>query len=150
MSVIQVQFLNQNALNCAVFETLCLLEQKIFDHDPWTVADFQEFSNILVATVDQIIVGYLVYDLQSQDCVHVYNIGVHCSFQNQGIGTQLLSCLINNMKNVNNVKSVTLEVAVDNAKALALYQKMGFLIEHDLPDYYGPGKNGWFARLNLS
>jgi ribosomal protein S18 acetylase RimI-like enzyme len=119
--------------------------------DPWTMAEFQSFDNIIIATVKDKVGGYLVYEYQgqTQDCIHIYNLGVDLLFQNQGIGTKLLSFLIRMLKNDANAKSITLEVAVQNENALKLYKKMGFVTEHFLSNYYGPGQDAYFARLNL-
>ena len=122
-----------------------------FVGDVWTAAQFQDFENILVATtLKDTIVGYLVYEIggtgnSTGNTLHIYNLGVDLQHQRQGVGTKLLEFV----KQMPNISSVTLEVAVNNQKALGLYRRMGFCVEHEISHYYGLDQHAYFARLNL-
>ena len=54
---------------------------------------------------------------------------VHDDFQNKGIGTQLLQAALDLADNWLNLKRVELQVYTDNARAIHLYEKSGFVIE---------------------
>jgi putative acetyltransferase len=62
---------------------------------------------------------------------HVGGIGmcVHDDFQRRGIGTALLAALLDTADNWLNLRRLELTVYVDNAGAIALYEKFGFTIE---------------------
>ena len=49
---------------------------------------------------------------------------------------------------VNKSKKITLEVKVDNIKAITLYQKLGFVTIKLLKAYYLDGKDGFKMELN--
>ncbi|OPH37834.1 GNAT family N-acetyltransferase [Moraxella equi] len=62
---------------------------------------------------------------------HIGNfvIAVSDEFQGQGIGKALLTTILDLADNWLNLKRVELTVYTDNQKAIALYQKFGFVIE---------------------
>lgn len=62
---------------------------------------------------------------------HAMGIGmaVRDDWQGQGIGSALMSALIDRADNWMNVLRLELTVYVDNERALALYRKFGFVIE---------------------
>ena len=45
-------------------------------------------------------------------------------------------------------KAVFLELACENRPAVALFGDLGFEVSHRLPDYYGPGIDGFRMRLD--
>ena len=62
---------------------------------------------------------------------HAGQIGmaVRDDFQGQGIGTALMQAAIDMADNWLNLRRLELEVYTDNAAAVRLYQKFGFVIE---------------------
>ena len=59
----------------------------------------------------------------------------HPDYQRQGIASQLFATLNNELIN-NKVESLLLEVRADNAPALALYERQGFVVIHKRKSYY--------------
>ncbi|TKB48870.1 GNAT family N-acetyltransferase [Ferrimonas sediminicola] len=68
---------------------------------------------------------------------HVANLGmaVHPEFQGQGVGTALLSALLELADNWLALRRVELEVYTGNQPALALYRKQGFEVEGTAREY---------------
>ncbi|MDR6292011.1 MULTISPECIES: GNAT family N-acetyltransferase [Inquilinus] len=62
-------------------------------------------------------------------------MGVHDGWQGQGIGTALMAALIDAADNWLDLKRLELTVWADNAPALALYRKSGFVEEGRLRAY---------------
>lgn len=69
----------------------------------------------------------------------VYSLGVHPDHRGQHLGCQLLQAMLAHLV-ARGVRRVYLEVGQDNARAIALYERLGFRWIGYLPDYYGPGR----------
>src|SRR5690606_30645088 len=86
----------------------------------------------LVAEVEGRTVGHLgILTNRAPRRKHVasFGIGVHPDFQGCGVGRALMTELINLADNWLNLVRVELSVASDNAAAIALYEKFGFVTE---------------------
>lgn len=81
------------------------------------------FSRYLVYLLDEKIIGYLNY-YYIYDRIEIANFNVLEKYQKNGYGKSLLEYLISKYENV--VKNITLEVRIDNQKAISLYEKEGF------------------------
>lgn len=86
---------------------------------------------ILVSETNNNINGYL-YALNLEDNADLISIYVDGNARYQHIGTDLLKGL----QEICSVKTITLEVRVDNIGALALYRKCGFEIITIRKKYY--------------
>lgn len=103
-----------------------------------TLSDFDDFWNInileselnnpnskyIFAKHNNKIVG-IAGIWESVDDIHITNIIVHKSFRKKGIGSLLLSNLIQ-MSMIENISSITLEVNYKNTEAIKLYEKYYF------------------------
>ncbi|WP_312316722.1 N-acetyltransferase [Atlantibacter hermannii] len=86
----------------------------------------------LVAIVDDQVVGHLMIAAETRPRrSHVASFGlcVDAARHNQGIATALLREMIAMCDNWLRIDRIELTVFVDNAPAIALYQKLGFDIE---------------------
>lgn len=86
----------------------------------------------LVAECNGDIAGHAfleILPLQSLNHIAELNIAVHKGFQNCGIGTQLMEKIIEWAKASESVEKIELKVRASNARAIALYKKMGFIEE---------------------
>ena len=86
----------------------------------------------LVAEVDGRVVGasglrrgHNLRKQHSADC----GVSVHPDYWNRGVGSALLSAVVDLADNWLNLKRVELEVYTDNPAAIHLYEKFGFVIE---------------------
>ncbi len=86
---------------------------------------------LLVAEVDGRVVGEGALTLYRKRRNHVGSLGmaVDESFQGRGVGTALMTALMDLADNWYNLRRVELLVYADNARAIYLYQKFGFTIE---------------------
>lgn len=77
------------------------------------------------------------------DLVQIFTLDVHPGHRRQGLADKLMAHLIEIAHEIGAAR-VALQVAVGNEPAIALYHKWGFSILGLLPDYYGPGRDGYF------
>lgn len=92
---------------------------------------------MLVAEIDGVVVGHAGLTLYRGRRKHVaeVGIGVDEDFQGQGVGTKLMEAVLDLADNWYNIARVELTVYADNAAALHLYRKLGFVEEGFHRDY---------------
>ncbi|MGL4766820.1 MAG: GNAT family N-acetyltransferase [Formosimonas sp.] len=94
---------------------------------------------VWIAVHDDEIIGHagLWLATESPRRRHVASLGVtvHDQWQGQGVGTALMNTLLNMADQWLNLHRLELTVYEDNAPAIALYQKLGFVIEGAHRDY---------------
>lgn len=85
----------------------------------------------IVAELDGRIIGDAGFDPGKGRRAHaaVIGMGVHDDFAGRGVGTALMAALIDTADNWLDLKRLELTVWTDNAPALALYRKFGFVEE---------------------
>lgn len=121
---VQMQKIPSHLEGCAALEKLCF-------HEPWSAKSLELLCN------DGIGVGYLLTDnasgtvaayggmLITVDEGQVTNIAVHPDFRRRGMGDAIVKALLRHAKSAH-LASVSLEVRVSNAAAIALYKRNGF------------------------
>lgn len=84
-----------------------------------------------VAVLDGQIVGQAGLHVGRGKLRHTASLGmmVHDQFQGQGIGRKLLAALLDIADNYLGLVRVELDVYADNARAIGLYERMGFVHE---------------------
>ena len=84
-----------------------------------------------VAVTDGQIVGLAGLHVGSGKLRHTASLGmmVHDQFQGQGIGRKLLAALLDIADNYLGLVRIELDVYADNARAIGLYESMGFVLE---------------------
>ena len=95
-------------------------------------------THSLVADSDGRVVGQLgLHVEQNPRRRHVGSIGmaVHDDFQGRGVGSALLVAILELADRWLALRRIELEVYTDNAAAIALYEKFGFVQEGQLRDY---------------
>jgi ribosomal protein S18 acetylase RimI-like enzyme len=89
---------------------------------------------VLIAEYNGISAGYLVGEYQNDKTFHILSFGVHESYRNKHIGTSIIECLENIVKEY--CTDLTLYVHVENNKGICFYEKNGFHKERLLRNYY--------------
>ena len=97
--------------------------------------------------MDNKIVCYVGAETVLDEC-NIGNIVTHKDFRDMGLGTGLFSRLMEELA-LMKIRKVFLEVEVDNAPAIALYEKAGFERYGQRRDYYGPGKDAVLMTKEL-
>src|SRR5690606_13120417 len=93
----------------------------------------------LVAEVDNEIVGTLTFSASSsQRTRHIgeFGMSVKKAYWGLGVGSNLLSYLIEWAKETNIIRKINLKVREDNIRAIALYKKFGFKKEGIITSYF--------------
>ena len=119
---------------------LLAIEQVQFP-EPWTRAMLlEEIDNVesrryTVAEEDGVIVGYLGLMFVLKDEMHVNTLGTRPGHEGRGVATSLMDEAWSAVAAAG-VKRATLEVAVSNQRALALYRRYGFAPVGVRKNYY--------------
>lgn len=118
-----------------------------------TLHQFYElFGDLLLVaeTSDGVIVGYVLAGISTRDNVAwILNIGVRQEFQHRGIGKELMTNIIRELR-AHDCTLVSLTVHPDNRNAIHLYEKLNFVVSKQVDDYYGPDTPRSVMTLILS
>lgn len=117
------------------------LHQRAFS-DFWTEQSFfsllsSSFSWGLIAYANEKAAGFVLVQAVVDEA-EILTIAVDPLYQNQGWGLRLLMTLKKELIS-KGIKKISLEVAVNNEKAIYLYEKVGFLTVGRRPLYYVKG-----------
>lgn len=131
------------------------LEADLFPHDPWSaeqlwgeLAHVPETRWYAVHDGPAGIDGYVGL-LAVPPEADVQTVAVARGAQGSGLGRALLDELLHEAR-ARGCTQVFLEVDVDNAAAIALYERAGFTREGRRTDYYGPGRHALVMRRRLA
>lgn len=111
---------------------------------PWVVSMEEAKERIndeyptLFIKKDGDIVGNVRYSLSGPDNAYIKAISIKPEFQGQGIATEAMRHLIEG--ELKNVQRIDLVTHPENEKAVAMYSKLGFIIESRKENYYGDGE----------
>ena len=134
-------------------ERVLKIEQEAFPH-PWKRDDFEYVLNkpngyAIVAYNSNLLVGYALGFFVRQE-FHLASLAIRRDIQCQGLGTFLLSSVVNRVKDEGS-KLITLEVRMSNAPAIALYEKAGFSQIAIRENYYAhPGEDAIVMLMRIS
>jgi ribosomal-protein-alanine N-acetyltransferase len=115
-----------------------LLIEQLTQFSPWTAEIFERCLQAhyegWVWEIDDKIAGFIISAQQVGEN-HILNIGVHPDYQRQGIGQTLVAYVLETAKKKASHISF-LEVRRSNTKAIALYEKVGFVQIGERKNYY--------------
>ncbi|MFL6151512.1 MAG: ribosomal protein S18-alanine N-acetyltransferase [Ornithinibacter sp.] len=123
--------------------TLAVLERDLFEHDAWAEPTWwaelagRPRRDYVVLTDGDGMLGYAGLD-HGGDVADVMTIAVAPGAQGRGVGGRLLDELERRAR-ARGAASVMLEVRADNAAALRLYERAGFMLQSTRRRYYQPG-----------
>ncbi len=115
------------------------IEGELFT-SPWKREDFlyelndNPFSSYYVLVLDEKIIGYIGFWI-TFETAQITNIAIDEEFQQKGYGTLLMNRCIEEVEKAK-CENITLEVRVGNHKAIALYERLGFIKANIRKGYY--------------
>jgi [ribosomal protein S18]-alanine N-acetyltransferase len=89
----------------------------------------------LVAEEGECIRGFLVAQEDRRSLGHIITIDVHCEARRQGVGLLLMDEAEKRFRQ-RGCAGTYLEVAINNAPAIAFYQRLGYAVLQTIPHYY--------------
>ena len=113
--------------------------EKICFSDPWSENSIaseltNKLSFWLVAMEGDTVAGY-IGSQTVMDESDMMNVAVHPDHRRKGIAEALVNTLVENLKRMGS-RCLTLEVRASNAPAIALYEKLGFVVVGRRKNYY--------------
>jgi ribosomal-protein-alanine N-acetyltransferase len=121
-------------------EEIAALHAKIFD-PPWDAKSIRSLlehpaatSLVAVAGEPKAAIGFVIGQLAADEA-EILSIGVSPNWQRAGLGARLVEGLARAARR-GEAKRIFLEVAEDNAPAIALYNKLGFVTAGRRKRYY--------------
>jgi len=79
---------------------------------------------------------------------HFITLDIHPDFRNAGLGNALMSAIEQMIFN-SGYKTAVLEVETDNAAAVELYKKRGYVVRGKIDNYYENGKDAYVMSKAL-
>jgi ribosomal-protein-alanine N-acetyltransferase len=131
------------------------LDKELFPYSPWSASQYkEEFSSptrhfVVAVDDEQSIIGYAGVFAPGAAEADVLTVGVLPNHRGKGVARQLMELLTNWAHNQGST-AMMLEVKVDNAEAIGLYESLGYSKLNTRKDYFGPGLDALVMRLELS
>lgn len=116
-----------------MFNKVADLHKLCFPHKPWGADDFRDLKKSgceIVASENGFIVWRTVLDT-----AEIITIGVHPDARGAGIAIAMMTIMENEVRKAGATK-IQLDVSAENAPAIALYKKQGFIENGRRPKYY--------------
>ncbi len=119
-------------------EDICFKEEK-FHKKQLTYLLAKSF--MIVATVEGSIIASIIILLRNHIAhARIYSLNVHPAYRRTGIARLLMDTSLKFLKE-KGVKTVTLEVGINNNAAKSLYDSKGFFVDKKLEKYYKSGED---------
>ena len=140
-----------NAFDLPVFVSL---DKELFPYSPWSTSQYkEEFSSptrhfVVAVDAEQNIVGYAGVFAPGGAEADVLTVGVVPTQRGKGIAKALMALITDWAKEQGSI-AMMLEVKVDNAEAIGLYQSLGYSQLNIRKDYFGAGLDALVMRLEL-
>ena len=141
-----------NAFDLPVFVSL---DKELFPYSPWSASQYkEEFSTptrhfVVAIDEQQSIVGYAGVFAPGAAEADILTVGVVPEHRGKGIAKALMG-LITDWAKVQGSTAMMLEVKVDNAEAIGLYESLGYSKLNIRKDYFGPSLDAQVMRLELT
>lgn len=119
------------------FASIATIENNVFANDPFALSNASikyhlKHNIFFIAYENDIALGYLLW-LQRKEYFRLYSLAILPEYQNKKVASQLLTY---SFEKLTCKKYFSLEVKQNNTKAIGLYEKFGFKIIKNLPNYY--------------
>jgi ribosomal-protein-alanine acetyltransferase len=128
------------------------LEVRCFGDEAWSSDEFAWMyydgpDLFFVATISGRLIGYICGVMEDGEG-YIGSIGVDPDVRRMGLGAALFHTF-KARAITHGAQAITLHVRPENAAAVALYRKLGFIVAAVVPDYYGEAQPGLYMRLVL-
>jgi putative acetyltransferase len=132
----------------AFADTLQLPFQSVADWEK-KLASREGFTCLVAVRGDEVVgqLGLEAFRSARRRHVATLGMGVKASARKSGVGSALLDAAIDICENWINVSRIEVEVYTDNAGAIALYEKHGFVIEGTCRNY--AFRNGQYVNAHV-
>ncbi len=127
----------------ADLDAIVALELATFPDEPYGEIALRQFIDLFptrffVAQCGEAIAGYGLGGRDDAGNGWLLSLGIAPEYQGRRLGTSLIGAVLDALADT---RAIRLTVLPDNAHALALYAKNGFVTEAYRKDYYGPGQD---------
>lgn len=126
------------------FETFLEIERSVGDSrtyspttDPKEALEEIEKNTVYFIREGNKIVGSVMYRMKAPDHAYISGLAILPDFQRRGIGKTAMEKVLEELKDVSTIDLVT---HPDNARAIALYQSLGFTIGERIENYFDDGQ----------
>ncbi|MDL2246727.1 GNAT family N-acetyltransferase [Methanobrevibacter sp. OttesenSCG-928-K11] len=92
-------------------------------------------TGFLVCEINEYVVGYIIFWIKEEGLGHIISLAVDKNYRNLEVASKLLTKAILIFKNAG-IDLITLEVNVNNEKAINFYKKFDFTVDREVPGYY--------------
>ena len=130
------------------------LDKELFPYSPWSASQYkEEFSSptrhfVVAVDESQSIIGYAGVFAPGGAEADVLTVGVVPNHRGRGIARHLMALITDWARNQGST-AMMLEVKVDNAEAIGLYESLGYSKLNTRKDYFGAGLDALVMRLEL-
>jgi ribosomal-protein-alanine N-acetyltransferase len=139
-----------------LLDTLYEIEKQSFTQEAFSKREIaymlEDYNGIaLVAKADDVIAGFIIARIdveRGRMFGHILTLDVAPQFRRRGVAIRLLTEL-ETLLSLKGAVECRLEVREDNAAAIDLYKKQGYLTVGRLRNYYGSA-HGLYLRKNLN
>ncbi len=117
--------------------------------EPWSEKNFlyeleeNDLATIMVLTYADVVIGYCDFWI-TFDSATINQIAIKKELQGHQLGRLLMEDTIARIKGVDEVKAITLEVRVQNERAIKFYLAYGFNIILTKKKYYTNGDDAYY------
>lgn len=120
-------------------DVLLALEENCFDDDRWSAQQLAShlkhpYGTSLLFFEEGRPCGFILAHALFDEA-ELYQIGVDQASRGQGVGREMLACLITQLKE-RGVSRLMLEVRASNTPAVSLYESCGFVLDGKRKGYY--------------
>lgn len=105
-------------------------------------------ESFVVAEINGFVVGYVTGFMAKEGVGRVFSLAVHPSYQNRGVGGNLLKEIIWILQRFG-VTEIILEVRSGNVKARRFYERHGFRQTGIKEKYYNDAENACLMKLEI-
>ena len=146
-----ITYREANAFDLPVFVSL---DKELFPYSPWSSSQYkEEFSaptRHFVVAVDeaQSIIGYAGVFAPGHAEADILTVGVVPQHRGKGVAKALMA-LITDWAKAQGSTAMMLEVKIDNAEAIGLYESLRYSKLNVRKDYFGAGLDAQVMRLEL-